>query len=452
MIPIALAAALALADAPTFDVVAEYPATLVHALDAAAGVPHHGSGYREWLLGTSDADPDWMRAYRQRRPTWTSNVDDGDGPYEPYTRASYDAKTVDDLLERIGKILSGDDLAAARAAIVGADKLLAPRWSAEAAKLAAFGGELREALTNEKARALVARLRAACGLAADAPLRFRVVLVAQPKATRNSASTEGDHLVMEVPDGSRATREAPIAFHEMTHFAARRSPGRRALEDAFAPFGEAGVVAANYWDEAFATAFGNGIVASALDPQFAESAPLYAVPAIDAIGRGLWEKWKTSDVALGAPLAATLVEIVGRVWPRERWTLRDLWMRCEVMADDRAIVQAFFQRVLPSSLSAQTPVPASLVRPPRPPEKVPRIVFLAKDALASKPDLLKAMGLDASDAAAHADPASIHFGKDEDGVPLALVVARDADALVAAASALEGSGKIPPAGWSPLAP
>ncbi|MBI3843480.1 MAG: hypothetical protein HY292_02460 [Planctomycetes bacterium] len=122
-----LASLAASSDAPSFEVFANYPATLVHALDAAAGRAHHGSGYRDWLLGPGASDPDWLRVYREKRPTWTSNRDDGDGPYEPYSRVSHDATSVDELVTRPGSVLSADDLVLARNAIVSADKLLAPR-------------------------------------------------------------------------------------------------------------------------------------------------------------------------------------------------------------------------------------------------------------------------------------------------------------------------------------
>ena len=51
---------------------AQYPATLLYALDGAAGVRNRDEGYRRWLVG--EEVPEWLTAYAARRPRWGQTI------------------------------------------------------------------------------------------------------------------------------------------------------------------------------------------------------------------------------------------------------------------------------------------------------------------------------------------------------------------------------------------
>ncbi|MEO8182801.1 MAG: hypothetical protein ABI895_28550 [Deltaproteobacteria bacterium] len=248
-----------------FQVSARYPATLLYALDRVASSRGADERYRRWLFGDA-ATPPWFDAYATRRASWHTTRDSGDGYYDAYAACSYGVDTVDALVECARALLDESALEVARAALQQTDALLRQRWVELEPVLSLRQREL-EALTSGAQGSDLARVLAkAAQLPQGKQLSFEVVLVARPRSAVARANQSGSYLVVEMVDERPASRQAYVLFHELAHLAARHAPGRNALERAFIGRGLPGLVAANLWNEAFATAFGNGLAARELDP------------------------------------------------------------------------------------------------------------------------------------------------------------------------------------------
>jgi len=142
-----------------FDVSAGYPATLLYALDGAAGERNHDPGYRDFLLGTGSAEPSWLVDWRERRPRWSRFVDDADGGRQPFRVCSYESQSVESLKDCLAKNVEPGDVPIIGAALREADRLLRPRFDSLATKLANDVKEIDRLLTGpERAAERVADL------------------------------------------------------------------------------------------------------------------------------------------------------------------------------------------------------------------------------------------------------------------------------------------------------
>jgi hypothetical protein len=436
-----------------FDVVAPYPATLVYALDRAGWRGHQDPRYRAWLFGAAEAAaPEWFRAYDELRRRTRRSVDQGDGSYEPFVACSYDNATLEAALACAEQQLTPSESFVLRSALERADALLQPHWLELQPALGAFQRGIEQLTSGNDGRELARILAEAARLPGDQQLAFQVVLVAKPAADVYHAQQEGHHLVVEVDRKRTPESQTHVLFHEIAHLAAKHAPARGALDAAFAGHGDAGLVAGNLWNEAFATAFGNGLAAARFDPTFQAQRSLYVDAGIDALGRALYLEWRSGkSVALDAAFAERMIELVGAAWPPARWRRKDLFTRVQVVSEHQEASAALERALRPRSLDSRTPLSPDLTEWAEPAD-VPRILLASVGSLRARRAMLARFGLAPRDLEQHvsAHGASAFLRTDEGGIAWLLITARSFKRLVAAASAFDAGGPLPQPGWTTL--
>lgn len=377
-----------------FQVSARYPASVAYALDQAAASRVPDPRYREWLFGKAPgALPQWFEAYAAERSSWQTSRRGPDGPYDAYAACGYLADTLPALLECAKAVLSPGELAVAQAALEQTDVLLRPHWTALEPVIQRWQSELAAITGGPQGRELARLLARSAQLPEDEQLTFEVVLVAKPRHNTSRARQAGSHLVLEVSDERQPLHQAHVLFHEIAHLAAKHAPGRGALEAAFAGRGAAGLVASNLWNEAFATAFGNGLAAEQLDPRFSPERSFYEDEAIDALGRALYRRWRAgAQVTLDASLAEHLVQLIASDWPRERWRLGDVTRSLVAFSDDPQAAELLRESLRPYSLYTYEPVPDDLGLSPEVSQPVARLVVATVATLRQRPDVLELFG------------------------------------------------------------
>jgi hypothetical protein len=434
---------------------AAYAATLVWALDRAVGLD--GSilspnarvkGYEAWL----GLEPDDARlvSFRERRPKWIVRPDSQLlPPVDPYLSCGLASNELSELTACLRRVLSPEDARVAEEALAPADAGLRPRWAAMAPELDAKVGPVREMLEGHQVTAALAELRTIASISDSVELASAVVFVANPNPNVSQGIFVGTTDVLEIDHKSSPAEQAGIVMHEIAHTAVAASPRTPEIEPALAGQGVAGVIAAAEWNEAFASAFGNGLVVSRLQPGSPDARSLYGRPIVNALAHGLLHRWIAGDKPeLGAPLAAQLIAAMREV-PRERWTVSDVFARSRAYASDESVAAAFQEAASPVFQYRDSPLPSDLTRPKECPPLVPTIYFVTSAELGAHGSLLDALAIRSEDAAARLSSkrASVHW-QERDGVPVVLVVARDAAALLAAAKWFAASTTLPPVGWS----
>jgi hypothetical protein len=429
-------------------VTANYPATLLWALDGAAGLPNHARGYEAWL-GFQENDPR-LASFRERRPKWIERKGNPQDPsLDPFLSCGLETAELAGVATCLRRALPPPDAAIAEDAVAQADAGLRPRWTALAADLNARVEPVRELLRGHAIASAIAALRAAASLPDTAVLASSVVFVANPDPNGSRATLVGTTDVLEIDHRSSPAEQTGIVAHEITHVAVAQSPRTKDVEPALAGHGVAGVIAAAEWNEAFASAFGNGWVVSQLQPGLSDTRSLYGVPIVDALAHGLVRQWAAgARPELGAPLAQQLIAAM-RDAPPERWSVADVFARSVAFSGDDSVAAAFQDAASRVWAYRDTPLPADAERPAVAPPLAPMIYFATLDELAVRGSLLGALGLTEDEAKDHvaSSPATIYW-RESGGVPVVLVVARDAASLRAAASWLAASPHLPPAGWS----
>lgn len=435
-----------------FQVSARYAASVVYALDQAAAARAPDPRYRTWLFGEPPAKlPDWFEAYAGQRSAFETSRRGPDGSYDALARCSHGADALTDVLACAKLLLSPSQLALARTALQETDVLLRARWATLEPVLQRWQQELQAITSGPKGTELAELLARSAQLPNDQPLRFEVVLVAKPRGSEARAHQAGGHLVMEVRDDREPIQHADVLFHELAHLAAHHAPNRPALESAFNGRGASGMVAAQLWNEAFATAFGNGLAAERLDPSFDPGQSFYHDSAIDALGRALYRRWRAgAAVALDASLADHLLQLVESDWPRARWRMADVTRRLVVFSDDREAAAIVREGLRSASLSSYVPVPEHL-NASGAGESAPRLIVATVATLQKRPDLLESLGLDLASARArvHQQGASLFASDGTQGLSM-LVTAASRERLQAAAKSFCSQPLAPAPGWSSL--
>lgn len=431
---------------------AGYPATLFYALDAAAGERNRDAGYRAWLVGDEPAP--WLAAYAERRQEWSESTrPDHGGGASTFDICGWEARELEDAIRCLEAVLGESDRQVAVTALREGDRRLRPRWPEIGAHIVDLVPDLGQELRRPTARALLRTLRATAGLAQDAALHFNVVLVAKPPGAHSFARQAGQYLVHEVRADETAGHLLAIAFHEIAHLAHFMSPRREEMERAFLPLGNSGKLAGNVWDEVVATAFGNGLAASRLDPEFRVSRSFYTDPWIDALGRALYREWQAGlDVRLGPQLAARLTQLVDREWPENQRPLaRYLWY-VSVYAQERGLLGEVLRGVEFRGAAGTTPIIDALPPGPKVPSWAPRLALITVDELARREGLAARAGIPARswEAALAVSEAAVFRHDDADGVLLLVIVARSAEALRLAVPAFVQLPRMVAAGWTAL--
>lgn len=438
----------------SFEIVATRPATLLYALERASARGREDQRYQRWLFGEDLAmRRPWLEAYAELRARTRTQVDRGDGPYDTWLACGYDGEALDDALKCLSGLVQPGEVEVVRAALAEVDALLREPWRELEPILRSGVSELATVTESPAGRELSEALAGAAALPADTRLVFKVVLVGKPQGPTYRASQAGRYLVLEIDRQRAPAEQVHVVFHEIAHLAAVHAPGRAALERGLERRGRAGIVASNLWNEAFATAFGNGLAASRLRRDFDPARPLYDDAAVDALGRALWLSWSGGQPgAIDAALGEQVLGLVQTAWPPERWRPRDVFARVVVLADEAAATQPFERAIRAARLARFTPLPADLKAALGGDAPGPRVVLTTLQTLRGRRDVLEPFGLELNAVEwqlARQGP-SVYWRDDDRGVPLVLVVAPQAAALREAAQVLGAAATAPPPGWSPL--
>jgi hypothetical protein len=429
---------------------ARYPATVLYALDRAAASGAGDERYRRWLFA-DDPAPAWFDAYDERRGSWRISRDSPDGRYDPYAACSFQVETLDALLACATPLLAASDLELVRMALRQTAALLRPRWLELEPILSEQQRALEALLQGEQGSKLARVLAQAARLPNHQRLIFDVVLVARPAGTVSRANQSGSSLVVEV-DQKLASSRAPVVFHELAHLAARHAPGRDALERAFVGRGLRGLVAANLWDETFATAFGNGLAARELDASFTPERSLYDDAAIDALGRAVYLRWAAgSPVTLDSTFAEQMLELLDSTWPPERWRMSDLFARVQILSEAGDAAAILGQGLRPRALQQRVPLPAELASPPTLPAPLPWLIVATLATLQSRPDALQLFALDAESVRSRlSDHGSSLYWLEGDDELRVLLTAPTHEGLLQTARAFAALQRPPGPGWTAL--
>jgi hypothetical protein len=421
------------------EVVAGQPATVMQALVALSGVGHHPDASVEYrALLPRGAEPDWLARYRDLV------VAEGALPFSPHRACAYDAEDYRAFDACVAIVSSEADRATIQAAFLGTSRLLEGKGRLGHAPPAAERRALADLLNGTRADAMVAVLKARASLAAADVLPTRLVLVS---SHANEGETEGRYLV--VHSDANVELDAAAAFHELAH-AAFRGGAHAATWTAFADHGYAGVIALGRVDEAFATALHAGLAIPWIPLPGAARPLWYANPSIDALARALHDEWRRDEsIHAGPSLAAAMLRAVEKGWPRERWTTADLLNFVRLYARDRAPLDAFAARLAPAMARRTYPVPRALIDEPL---AIPRVFFLTEAESDARPDLMGPLGTTREELHGQLQRASaaLHWADDAHGIPIVVVVGRDAPALLRAAAAFGEPQALPERGWTPL--
>jgi hypothetical protein len=430
--------------------VATYPATLLYALDGAAGLRNHDPGYRAWLVGNER--PGWLADYAAHRDSWQGVVrDDAGGGAPTFDVCGWTTQTLEETRKCLDDVVPWTEHAILEKALDEADQRLSPKWPAIEAHLTSLTAELARSLATQTAGELFQKLRREASLSDDTPLRFNVVVVGKPPSNHSYARQVGGYLVHEAGGDETSGGLLGVAFHEMAHLAHHMSPERPALDRSFLALGDSGRLAANVWDEVVATAFGNGLAAEAFDPAFRVGESFYADEHLDAVGRALYLEWKAGlDVRLGPSLAKDLTRLVDANWsPDERPVGRYLWY-VAISAEAQSTLAGALDGIDARSAYRTQPIDDAMAAPSGLPPWAPRVVLATVDELVAHRNLVARTGIPEGSwtSAVDAHRAAAFRRTDPDGTLLFVIVAKDPESLGKAMPDFARLGHMVEDGWT----
>ncbi len=233
-------------------------------------------------------------------------------------RAAMMATSVDDLVSRLDLVM----LPADRDALADVVRRFEPRfrawWVAQSKGGDAFAVELNKLLMRLDVRDLIIKFQAfyETPIRSDATLPF---LVLDRPADDAHVHTFGEQVegvsLIEVPPGSKATDRLDVVIHELCHYFywSARPETLAAFQQHFATSTVPGALGAyRVFDEAMATALGNGLIGHAADREasarrLAKAQGLYNDPDLDRAAKALYAwvrvgsfNWRISDPAFAA--------------------------------------------------------------------------------------------------------------------------------------------------------
>jgi hypothetical protein len=424
----------------------------VHALDRLAAIPRADPTFLAWFDAQAE-QPEWLERYRLERASWRRQVDTGSGAIEPVRAAAFAAATIEDLRLAWEELLDGRERATALLALRRADEQFQSSWKEIEPALRAMAAGLEAELSGPVAESLYRELAVATHLAAHPTCSLDVVLVARPPGVPCSALHEGPFLVLECAPLTPTRELLAALFHELAHVAVERGGTGAEVERGCVGRGRSGLLAANLWNEVFATAFGNGRAAAAFGAT--TDRPWYDMPAVDALARALCREWQRGDPpSIGEQFAARMQRLVDEHWPRERWSVQEVCFRYCGYAEEPEVLRVA-ARDLGASLSISTcPLDGSLARPAHAPPTCPRLVLATHARLSALGSRLDRWGIDWQDwrERSREQPFLAHVGSDADDLPVIVIGAPSETELPEAVRAFARLARMPEAGWVQLAP
>ena len=330
-------------------------ANLTYQLDCLAGLTHGSAeAYRElWReeLGWSREDDAALDRWRETRRRYVKTVDiaeaapDGlaypDDLFAPGTLdlgrrlriAGYRAADVAAYRRDVALVTLATDAET----LGGTLEHFRPRfgaWWQRSARphLETFSAGLTRLVAEKRLDRLTASVARFYGVASDASLAIEIHLLARPR--RAGPTTFGEQVenyaLVEVLPGEQPEERVDVVFHELFHYLYGRMAEDRklALRRAFIASPDPAALATfNVFDEAIATALGNGIVLErvkgdeALARAMSKEGSLYNDPFVERVAKRLLpfvEEKLAKGAALDEPFVATYVAEAGAALGEER--------------------------------------------------------------------------------------------------------------------------------------
>lgn len=239
---------------------------------------------------------DEWRAARNRLATLAQSTARSTSPLPPIADlASHSGRQTNGARTLAGRTTSFDD-PVQHQLIAYFSPLFAKDWQdTDRTSLGRMKVQMQSIFERGDMRDLLARIRQFLIAPADAPPT--ATLIAIPGASAGSLATLDDNLIyVEVPRGDSAENRLPVLAHEYIHFwlAHQTSEQSRQLSDAFArSTHRCNVVAFGLFEEALASALGNGVVEqqlstpAAFDAYLAVPDSFYADTNIDILAKAI---------------------------------------------------------------------------------------------------------------------------------------------------------------------
>ncbi len=317
-----------------FDIRVPYTATLLVALHDLARVPGSfsaASTWKPWFGDWVTHPPTWLRNYRnafirlKRSPYYRHTLGHGYGAF--YYCANTD-RPIPELIDCLQRLYAPQDSLTIKTAVTHIDERLRVHWAQYQKPMGEFAEKMRLLLHQRPTPQLIQELRWFFDLNPSLKLGFTLVLVVIPPRDPSLIGGGRQHdtvLTLAVNVSSSVAQHAEIVFHELSHLASKHTLYRNAFIQGASTAGISGAITKSYAEEAMASAFGQGLAAARLNPNFdSRKAVFYYHPAIDAIARGLYEYWKVDrSLRFGSAFGAQLAHIVEQSYPQHRWTFED---------------------------------------------------------------------------------------------------------------------------------
>ena len=377
---------------PVFEVLAPYTASMLH------GVEHADPEHEENRV--AEGLPAMLRAFQARSPNWLRSPyhQHIDATFVPHRACAYRDVPFETFLECVRRVLPARDAGFALEALRAYHVLAAQQWRQWSGYLGPIARELSRKVQGREGQELSEILFGAAGVDPFKLPRFQIVLVRQPPGSRLLGAREERTLVLAIGGDRSVASLAETAFHELAHYAVQYSSRVERIEIEFQNFGDIGAIAANHWNEALATAFGQGLAASRLNPRFCFQRSMYGNETVDALAHALYLVWRGDPyLELGPTFARRFVNIAKESWPPNKWQRSDFLARAEVYAPSSGALDTFQDRMRAQRFWGRAPIPAHFSRDPQAPPMVARIILATPGDLKAAPWVTQSLGITADD-------------------------------------------------------
>ena len=436
------------------------------ALTALARVPKWFSRAKTWSPWFDDwvqRPPTWLKEYRaaytrlRRSPYYTHTIGRG---FEAQLYCSYDDRSIPELIECLQRLATLSDAQAIKVAVENVDRRMRPQWVKHKGRLDAFARSMQTVLDSPGSAELMSQLRWFYDLEPSKHLDLILVLALIPPhgpKYKGGGNQFDAFMTLGVNLDQTPSKHAQTFFHELAHLAHRHTRYEESFDLGLAAGGTAGSIARSYADEAIASAFGQGLAAERLEPEFDPAkAVFYHHPAIDRIGRGLYQYWRDDrSIRYGNAFGQQLARITLQSYPPTAWTFADYLSRCVLLHTHDQVITILRSTLRPRVsvfkrwvLTVET-IPDSYAYHLYKSELI--LVILPESEMAKRPKMLEQFGTTKS--AMHAflskHKGGYFWNPDTGKWPLLLITGRDANQMLRSTQSLfSRARKIKPIpGW-----
>lgn len=332
--------------APHFAIRAPYVATLMTALAAVSGGSafSRASRWAPWVAPWDKDRPHWMKefgkiSWRLRSSPYYRHLVGGGKHYE---MCGYYDVTVKELIACLKALSPPIYHEVIETAVRRMDEKLRPHWDVHHQYLQKFSVELTTIINTPATIDLIYRLREFWDLKDEIPLSFETVLVLTPpnaKYLEAGGQHNAGHLVLAVNPEADVSLHRDVFFHELCHLGQNHTRYQGAFEGGLNQETAGAPIAARYWGEVVASAFGSGIAAERFEGSFdVTKKRFYYHPWIDPLGREFYLYWRRHpELRFGVESGRAMSLLAQKIRPPAKWVLSEHLARLFLIAEDDQI-------------------------------------------------------------------------------------------------------------------